>query len=198
MANGIAISYDLVGPPSTGNLADTMTDEGIKGYAFLRTWFATGSPVVNIFANADGMNSKYFVDQLPAPTDTDDYLMQLNQLGEKGYRIKKQLVYSTGSITAYIKDTERPDAKYDYRFEATVTDVSSFNLLVNQLGADGYRFYDTNIFNRTWMIFIKDTSQTAPIVYQLEPVPNSTNDFLTEANGLGLKWCSLRRFYSSI
>ncbi|CAF1453848.1 unnamed protein product, partial [Adineta ricciae] len=102
-------------------------------------------------------------------------------------RLKRRIFTATGYYNAYVKNSHRSDVQYAYQYFPLPSDPDVFWTLLNEQGAQGYRFWGFYNKDNRSALFINDLSQgSANYNYApLSDIPKTATEFLEKTNDLG-------------
>ena len=164
---------------------------GADGYIYVRSVLTTANDGSNsssgIFLKIDDSTSAYQYKLVADIEAFPPFLIQLNEQGAAGYRLKAYLFNGTQPFNVYVRDASRPSAKYFYQYGRCVSNQDDLFVQINKYAAQGYRLLASFSAVDICILYIKDTSKMSKFVYEMVPDFNKTGDYLSKLNELGAR-----------
>ena len=164
---------------------------GADGYIYVRSVLTTANDGSNslsgIFLKIDDSTSAYQYKLVADIEAFPPFLIQLNEQGAAGYRLKAYLFNGTQPFNVYVRDASRPSAKYFYQYGRCVSNQDDLFVQINKYAAQGYRLAASFSTVDICILYIKDTSKKSKFVYERVPNINVIDDFLAKTNELGAR-----------
>lgn len=183
--------YELL--PNVNAAADLqaqLSAEGARGYRY-------GGPETRgaIYRKDNGSASTFGYRVLAVADNetTAQYIAQVNAQGAEGYYLPgASLVAGSGTVRAFQKDSQG-SATYVAEALAEPSTEAGFIAQLQAQGARGFRFKTSYSFGAqgTFLLYDKDTSQSATFVYSTLETSADSAAFVTQANAQGQQGIAL-------